>query len=130
MIENNNHPSLDQIIEFAELSKDTLDKSKLSEYFSMACHFDSCEECCKVKDQLVEFNEVFDLVMSDVAQKKSLKEKIMILESLNGLQDTKSNEALHSVGRELMKDKADQSEYEALYSDDDNADTLTRNQLR
>lgn len=66
MIKNNNHPTLDEILEFVN-STGEIDIRKTA---YMVTHFYRCEKCRKIKDEILKFNarldETIDLIPKSV----------------------------------------------------------------
>jgi len=70
------HPSMENIMNFAALSNDTLNKDSFREYFAMAMHFSKCETCRKIKDEMVAFSNGIDEFVAGGRTDNSLKLKV------------------------------------------------------
>ena len=86
------------ILNFANLSKDTLDRGKFGEYFAMISHFKECETCRKAKDDMVLFLDQLNSVFGKDEKSKALKIKILYsLDLLNMAEEWKNNDILLSA---------------------------------
>jgi len=104
MLEKNNHPTLEMIMDFASLSKDTIDRNRFGDYFAMVAHFVQCEKCRKIKDEMIMFLEQIDLHLSESKSERALKLKIYYsLELLELTDEWKNNEILLSVKGKISK---------------------------
>lgn len=99
-----NHPTPESIMEFAGLSKATLDREKFGDYFAMAVHFAECEKCRALKDDMVVFLKELDSCFSENAAQRALKLKVYCaLEILERADEWKDNEILLSVKGKVSK---------------------------
>lgn len=78
MIKNNNHPTLDEILEFVN-STGEIDIKQMA---SMVTHFYHCEKCRKIKDEILEFNEQLDEIIDLIPKNKMGIQMVKIMIAL------------------------------------------------
>ncbi len=73
----NNHPSTEEIMAFVCPDGDVFCEENFESDFKMISHFVACEECRKIKDEMVSFIEKLETSLGHAGKNRGLKLKIM-----------------------------------------------------
>lgn len=100
----NNHPSLDMIMDFVCLSKDTQDKKNFADYFELVSHFAKCTECRRIKDEMMIFNRHMDSLLASNEKYRAFMLKVYrSLERLDVAAEWNDKDILLSVKGKVSK---------------------------
>lgn len=87
---NNNHPTIDEILEFINLTGPV----DIKQTANMVTHFYHCEKCRRIKDDILEFNEKLDEAMDSIPKNKIGIQTVKVMLALEKIAADKSHELI------------------------------------